>query len=255
MNIYTSSNVYIAVKLFFLMSVSTCLVKATTLKFNFTALHDASYSKSGSIHYPEYNQLIKKYGRKIHSFSAFRHGRNKENNACTDFPCLASKSLQKAFFFGNGNRTKHEVSKKNINDSLKYYWQKYPQYASNEIYHNARNKTEHIESLTSGWSNPNPNKDKFMSLLEVGAKIENAAGGCEVCVYVVENKEQHQPFLCRGLKNPEYQQTCVSILVSLMWWLENEVYWLVCFRFSDFQISFIIFSYSNENQNIIFTFI
>lgn len=75
---------------------------------------------------------------------------------------------------------------------------------------------------------------KSMSLLEVASKsraqaqatLKGAAGGCEVCVYVVENKQMHQPFLCRGLKDPAYQQTCVTTLISLMWWLENQVYWI-----------------------------
>ena len=94
------------------------------------------------------------------------------------------------------------------------------------------------------------------------AGVSAAAGGCEVCVYVVENKQMHQPFLCRGLKDPAYQQTvsirivktalsfkqlrtspnlnpnslscdllrlvpqCVTTLISLMWWLENQVYWV-----------------------------
>jgi len=35
-------------------------------------------------------------------------------------------------------------------------------------------------------------------------------GACEVCVYVIENKEQHQPYLCRGLKDPNYQVWGVS---------------------------------------------
>ena len=34
-----------------------------------------------------------------------------------------------------------------------------------------------------------------------------AMGRCEVCVYVIENKEGHQPYLCRGLRDPHYQQT------------------------------------------------
>ena len=60
-------------------------------------------------------------------------------------------------------------------------------------------------------------KTYHSSLLEVASKtsakagVTGAASGCEVCVYVVENKQMHQPFLCRGLKDPAYQQT-VSIL-------------------------------------------
>jgi hypothetical protein len=51
------------------------------------------------------------------------------------------------------------------------------------------------------------------SLLEVASTAQSkvgvlaAASACEVCVYVVENKQMHQPFLCRGLKDPAYQQT------------------------------------------------
>jgi hypothetical protein len=39
------------------------------------------------------------------------------------------------------------------------------------------------------------------------------ASDCEVCVYVVENKQMHQPFLCRGLKDPAYQQTVSFLLL------------------------------------------
>ena len=47
------------------------------------------------------------------------------------------------------------------------------------------------------------------SFLQVTSGLSvKGAGGCEVCVYVVENKQMHQPFLCRGLKDPAYQQTC-----------------------------------------------
>ena len=73
------------------------------------------------------------------------------------------------------------------------------------------------------------------SLLEVastaqsGAGVMGAAASCEVCVYVVENKQMHQPFLCRGLKDPAYQQSvshfvngnasafslCLSLLFAL----------------------------------------
>lgn len=60
----------------------------------------------------------------------------------------------------------------------------------------------------------------------VAAQTTAAAGSCEVCVYVLENKQMHQPFLCRGLKDPAYQQTCVTVLISMMWWLENQVYWI-----------------------------
>ena len=69
------------------------------------------------------------------------------------------------------------------------------------------------------------------SMLEVASTSQSqlemkGASDCEVCVYVVENKQMHQPFLCRGLKDPAYQQTCVTTLISMMWWLENQVYWI-----------------------------
>jgi len=51
-------------------------------------------------------------------------------------------------------------------------------------------------------------------------------GSCEVCIYVVENKMQHQPYLCKGLKDPSYQELCVQVMESLMWWVSNEVYWV-----------------------------
>lgn len=51
-------------------------------------------------------------------------------------------------------------------------------------------------------------------------------GSCEICTFVVENKDQHQPYLCRGLKDPNWQKNCVQVEESLMWWLTNEVYWL-----------------------------
>jgi len=62
--------------------------------------------------------------------------------------------------------------------------------------------------------------------MQSSATASSMEGGCEVCVYVLENKQMRQPFLCRGLKAPQYQQVCVSVLVSMMWWLENEVYWV-----------------------------
>lgn len=41
------------------------------------------------------------------------------------------------------------------------------------------------------------------SFLETG----NLVGGCEICGYVVEQKEAMQPFLCRGIRDPAQQQT------------------------------------------------
>ena len=51
-------------------------------------------------------------------------------------------------------------------------------------------------------------------------------GMCEVCTYVLQNKAQHQPYLCRGLKDPDYQNVCVQVMESMMWWVTNEVYWM-----------------------------
>ena len=59
-----------------------------------------------------------------------------------------------------------------------------------------------------------------------GGEDASEVGLCEVCMYVVENKEQHQPYLCKGLKDPHYQNVCVQVMESLMWWVSNEVYWL-----------------------------
>ena len=46
-----------------------------------------------------------------------------------------------------------------------------------------------------------------VSFVQTSATVAEAAAGCEVCVYVLENKEQHQPYLCRGLKTPDQQQS------------------------------------------------
>lgn len=51
-------------------------------------------------------------------------------------------------------------------------------------------------------------------------------GFCDVCRYVVENKERRQPYLCRGLKDANYQRYCVRTMEALVWWMNNEVYWI-----------------------------
>ena len=69
---------------------------------------------------------------------------------------------------------------------------------------------------------------------EPGAKIdlstlrveETPNAGCEVCVHALENKNNNQPFLCRNIRHPKYQQDCVNVLVSLMWWLQSQTYWI-----------------------------
>lgn len=100
--------------------------------------------------------------------------------------------------------------------NLTKYWEDHPEYAK-RLY-------GEIANLERMQKEDQDEEIGPVSFLEVGTKA--AQSGCEVCVYVIENKEQHQPFLCRGLKAPSQQQTCVSILVSLMWWLENQVYWV-----------------------------
>jgi hypothetical protein len=50
-------------------------------------------------------------------------------------------------------------------------------------------------------------------------------GFCDVCRYVIENKQRRQPYLCRGLTDTNYQKFCVRTLESMMWWLNNMVYW------------------------------
>jgi len=68
-----------------------------------------------------------------------------------------------------------------------------------------------------------------------GAKAGDDVENCEVCTYIVANKEQHQSYLCRGLTSDSQQKVCVQVLESLMWWITNEVYWLNygCQRTSD----------------------
>lgn len=68
------------------------------------------------------------------------------------------------------------------------------------------NENDRIESLTNDYS--------------------TSTGLCEVCTYVITNKEQHQPYLCRGLADPSYQKACVQTMESIMWWLTNVVYWV-----------------------------
>lgn len=55
---------------------------------------------------------------------------------------------------------------------------------------------------------------------------QNFVASCDVCTYVLNNKIQRQPYLCRGLKDPAYQRSCVQVLESLMWWVANNVYWV-----------------------------
>lgn len=61
---------------------------------------------------------------------------------------------------------------------------------------------------------------------DVDGDSEPLAGACEVCTYVIQNKQNGQPYLCRGLTDPGYQKACVRVLESMLWWLPNEVYWM-----------------------------
>ena len=54
--------------------------------------------------------------------------------------------------------------------------------------------------------------------------MTGAASACEVCVYVVENKQMHQPFLCRGLKDPAYQQTVSGVFCLLLFCIYFNIY-------------------------------
>lgn len=88
-----------------------------------------------------------------------------------------------------------------------------------DTFHRSVNEFAHAE-----W------KEEYLSLVEVSSTVseESGEGGggseselvgaCEVCVFVIENKEQHQPYLCRGLKDPNYQKA-VRILCLLFFGL------------------------------------
>jgi len=78
--------------------------------------------------------------------------------------------------------------------------------------------TQKTPPTTEG-SSPAANKrDFFNDIISVEA--------CEVCVYVLENKEMHQAYLCNSLSTATQQAICVQVLESLLWWLTNEVYWV-----------------------------
>jgi len=66
----------------------------------------------------------------------------------------------------------------------------------------------------------------LLALFVGTATADRPSGVCDVCTYAVENKLRRQPYLCRGLKDANYQKYCVRVLDSLLWWVENEVYWV-----------------------------
>lgn len=64
----------------------------------------------------------------------------------------------------------------------------------------------------------------FATSSDVSEDSSAVAAGCEVCIYVMRNKIDQQPYLCRGLKDKAFQDECVKVLKSMMWYLENVVY-------------------------------
>eukprot|EP00941_MAST-03F_sp_MAST-3F-sp1_P002151 g2151.t1 len=184
--------------------------------------------QSWEMKFPKYEDLLQKYGKKSTS-----EGDSFPSSIDVDkeeYQKLISKYIAKVEERGSAMERDElkQVSEKQFADTLQEYWKQYPEYAKSVLGRLVKAEKEgtdkssvmdEINQVVSSGENPD-------SFLEVASKAGAVAGGCEVCVYVVENKEQHQPFLCRGLKPPQYQQACVSVLVSLMWWLENQVYWL-----------------------------
>ena len=61
--------------------------------------------------------------------------------------------------------------------------------------------------------------------VDVSEDSKAMQSACDVCTYVLKNKADGQPYLCRGLKDKTFQDQCVKVLESMMWWLENQVYW------------------------------
>ncbi len=117
-----------------------------------------------------------------------------------------------------------------LRDTLARYYTQTPQLRE-LLRATARNASLSASDAVEGQAVlPLPGVAAATSFLQLSGQAKEGAlgmqGGCEVCVYVMENKQMRQPFLCRGLKAAQYQQACVSVLVSLMWWLENEVYWV-----------------------------
>ena len=53
---------------------------------------------------------------------------------------------------------------------------------------------------------PQTGNSSNAAFLEVSSatSTKSMEGSCEVCVYVIENKQMRQPFLCRGLKSAQY---------------------------------------------------
>lgn len=90
--------------------------------------------------------------------------------------------------------------------NMKEYWANHPEY---------------VEKYFGNSTILGPDDDEYedvepLSLLEVGGSQQ---GGCEVCIYVIQNKAQHQPFLCRGLRAPSQQQmvrtACLNSYASM----------------------------------------
>eukprot|EP00742_Colponemidia_sp_Colp-10_P000534 GILJ01000582.1.p1 GENE.GILJ01000582.1~~GILJ01000582.1.p1 ORF type:complete len:348 (+),score=44.36 GILJ01000582.1:71-1045(+) len=98
----------------------------------------------------------------------------------------------------------------------------------NKVLTTLQNKMNFSNTDGNGDSQNNSSMIPPSSFMELSSSMSASGtpGRCEVCVYVIENKEQHQHYLCRGLKDPAYQQICEQVMESMMWWLVNEVYWV-----------------------------
>lgn len=61
--------------------------------------------------------------------------------------------------------------------------------------------------------------------VNTGAGIAEPVELCEICQYVLNNKMQLQPFLCRGMEEPAEQRGCTVVMESMFWYLPNVAYW------------------------------
>lgn len=48
---------------------------------------------------------------------------------------------------------------------------------------------------------------------------------CSVCANAVQRKNKGDPFMCKGYDKEASQKVCVAVMESMMWWVENVVYW------------------------------
>ena len=85
---------------------------------------------------------------------------------------------------------------------IRNYYQKYPGFKK---FNDKQNASRLVE--TNRDQNVHQYEADNVSMVELSSAVQSAAANCEVCVYVIENKAQHQPYLCRGLKTPDQQQS------------------------------------------------